>query len=62
MAEVLEFTQEETQIIWDALCRYQYELYKLSQSDHFAKDDFAKIHNACVNLIKQIDEKWAIIH
>ena len=61
-SDVLEFSQKEKQIIWDALYRYQYELYKLSQSNHFAKDDFDKDYHTCVDTMKKIDGKWDIIH
>lgn len=58
----LEFSSKEKQIIWDALYRYQYELYKSSQSNHFAKDEFAKEYDLCIALMKRIDEKWNICH
>lgn len=61
-SDVLELSQEEKQIIWDALYHYQYELCKLSQSNHFAKDVFAKEYRTCVNLMAQIDKKWKIKH
>lgn len=61
-SDVLEFSQEEKQVIWDALYRYHYLVYELSQSDHFAKDAFEKEYHECVNLMKRMDEKWNIIH
>lgn len=59
----LEFSQEEKQIIWDALYQYMCVLHGLTQSDHPAKDDFAKDYNICVNLVKEkLDKYWDIIH
>ena len=59
----VEFSQEEKQIIWDALYRYMYVLYDLSQSDHFAKDAFAKQYDICINLMKEkLDKHWNIKH
>lgn len=61
--DILEFTQEEKQIIWDALYYYQYQLNALSKSDHFAKDEFAKRYNTCVALMtEKLDKHWDIMH
>ena len=58
----LEFSQKEKQIIWDALYHYQCNIYKFSQRNHFAKDDFVNIYHICVDLMKKLDKHWNIIH
>lgn len=61
--DILEFTQEEKQIIWDALYHYQKQLYENAQSNHFAKDEFAKQYDICVALMtEKLDKHWDIMH
>lgn len=59
----LELTQEEKQLIWDALYNYQKQLHELSRSHHFAADVFSKQYDICVNLMtEKLDKYWDIIH
>lgn len=60
---ILDFSQEEKQMIRDALYNYQCRLYELSKNNHFTitKDIFAQDYRTCITLIEQIDEKWDVM-